>query len=212
MPDERELAAGRFLSDNQRDYLKGDYEPPNKNAERQYRSQIRDRMVGAILDLGVVVRKLQHTDRESLFNYGTEEEWIGTKKIDLLSEYRHNRWGDIGFAHEFGELIQFFWKTYRENGATRDTSLRQLELWTQKAEHEYLHGFEHGEGWTEHGKRPTDVEADYSMRTVDDIDVDSLLDRLNPDATEGRSAASELSGLEMKALVESDHAEILLKD
>jgi hypothetical protein len=214
VPDERELAAGRFLSDNQRSYLTGSFEPPNKNSERQYRSQIRDRTVGGILDLAVVAQNLERHDRELLFNYGTERKEVTEKveDIPLFPEYRHGKWGDIGFVVEFSEIIQFFWKTYRESGATRDTLLQHFEQWAKKAEHEYRHGFERYEGWIEQGKLPTDVEANFDMKTVDDVDVDALLDRLDPDSDSGRHVPSELSGLEMKALVESGHADIQLKD
>ena len=212
MPDKRERDAGRFLGQKQREYLTGDYEPPSANAERQYRSQIRDRTMGAIQEFGVVAKNLERNDRETLYNYGTDSEFTEeVGELKTLPESRYGR-GDFTFTMLVGEIIQFYWKTLRENGVTREELLRRFELLVERAEHEYRNEFERHEGWLEQGKRPTDIEADFSMESVDDIDVDALLTRLEEDADSGYRSVSELSGLEMKALIESGDAEISLTE
>ena len=212
MVDEETRNKGRSLTDTQREYLTGEGENISDNYERQIRSKIRDRFVGSIQDLGIIAKNLQQKDRKNLYNYNTDKslnEVLG--EVTTFPESQYGR-GDFLFTVVFGELIQFYWKTLRENGATREELLRRFELLAERAEHEYRNEFERYEGWLEQGKRPTDIEADFRMESVDDVDIDALLTRLEEDADSGYRSVSELSGLEMKALIESGDAEISLTE
>lgn len=55
---------GAFLTETQANYLRGDFEPPNKNAERQLRSQIRERTRGALTDFALVANTMGTDDRK----------------------------------------------------------------------------------------------------------------------------------------------------
>ena len=59
---------GRFLTETQRAYLKGDYKPPSHNAEIQNRYKIRQRVMGALADLSFVAPRLSNEDIEMIFN------------------------------------------------------------------------------------------------------------------------------------------------
>jgi hypothetical protein len=196
MPNKQERDYGRFLTNTQREYLHGHHNPPSKNAEKQTRSKIRDRTVGALIDLQHVSRRLKKEDRELIFEYEAPQIGAGHQ----FDEAPHNAWGDIGVGMAFRDITRFFYKMLRENGFSQDAMMAQLERVVEKAEHETRHGFEWQEGWTEHGRRAVDVEADFRLRTVDDVDVEKARERYEH--------GTELSGIEMKALLDSGEAEL----
>ena len=198
MPNKNELEKGRFLTDTQREYLKGGHESPSASAERQLRSKTRDRTVGAILDLQLVSRTLPKRDRENLYEYESERFQLGHR----FEEAPHDAWGDIGVSMAFQDITHFFYKLLRENGHDKQVMMGILERTVEKAEHDVRNNFEWKEGWTEHGRRAVDVEADFRLTTVDDVDLERAKKRFE--------SGSELSGLEMKALVESGVAEFEL--
>ena len=197
MPSEQERNYGRFLTDTQRDYLRGYHDPPNQNAEKQLRSKIRDRTVGAILDLHIVSRNLTEQDRELVFNY--KQSQIGSHRFE---EAAHNVWGYLGLVEVFRDITRFFYKLLRENGVSRAEAVTHLEKIAEKGEHETIHGFEWQEGWVDEGRRAVDVEADFRLKTLENIDVERVREKFE--------RGTEISGLEMKALVESDEAELQL--
>ena len=201
MPSKDQREKGRFLTETQLDYLQGKHDPPNRNAEEQMRSKIRDRTIGAIIDLQYIGRYLSKADREHLFNYKKEKLQLGHR----FEEAPHNAWGDIGVPAAFEDITRFFYRMLRENGFSRDIVVGQyLESIAEEGEHDYRNDFEWKEGWTKEGRRKVDVEADFRLKTVDDIDVERARERYEN--------GIELSGLEMKALLEQDQAEFSLKD
>lgn len=201
MPSEDERQKGRFLTDTQQDYLNGSHDPPSDNAEVQLRSKIRDRMVGAMVELAHAGTNLGHRDRGLLYDNHTDVEFS-----ERFGEYHRfpeefpGRWGDLGFVHHAGLITGFFYKTMRENGYPRASALSILERVVEQTEHEVRNEFEHGEGWVEEGLRAVDVAADFRVKTVGEVDLDLAEDRLE--------SGTELSGLEVKALVDAGHAEV----
>ena len=200
MPSKEERDYGRFLTDTQRKYLHGHHDPPSENAKKQTRSKIRDRTVGALLDLHHVSQRLKKEDRELIFEYKAPQIGVGHR----FDEAPYDAWGDIGVGMAFQDITRFFYKMLRENGFSQDAMITQLESVVEKAEHEVRNGFEWQEGWTEHGRRAVDVEADFRIQTVDDVDIERARERLEH--------GTELSGMEMKALIEVGEAELQLNE
>lgn len=201
MPDKTQRDKGRFLTETQREYLLGHHDPPTRNAEEQMRSKIRDRTIGAIIDLQYISRYLTKEDRENLFNYAKEKLQPGHG----FEEAPHNAWGDVGVPVAFEDVTRFFYKMLRENGFSRDIVVgHHLERIAEEGEHEYRNDFEWKEGWMNEGRRSVDVEADFRLKTIDDVDVERARERFE--------SGIELSGLEMKALIEQDEAEFSLTE
>lgn len=64
----KQFEKGKFLTETQRAYLNGDYEPPSQNAEKQNRYKIRQRTLGALYDLSTVASGLSNEDIELIFD------------------------------------------------------------------------------------------------------------------------------------------------
>lgn len=193
MPDKEHLEKGHFLTKTQLEYLAGEREDLSSNAEDVKRARIRDRTVGAINDIGIISQNLGKNDRENLFDYNKPE------LIDLREPVDPNgKWGYAGFDVEFSYIIQFFYKIFRENGISRGEILAQIESAVEAAEFECRHGLESGER-IEKNIRPIDIEADFQITTVGNVDLQTAKLRY--------SRGEEISGMEMKALVESGYAE-----
>lgn len=207
MPNEQHREYGRFLTDRHREYLHGERDE-NDSSERQLRLEIRNRTVGALLDLGLVGTRLTRDDRKQIHSYAASDpsehaehagEYIQTHELE---DARYGVWGDLGVGLYFQYITQFLYKLVRE-GRSMDYTLARLEQIIEKAEHEHRNGFEFGEG-SQKGRRAVDVEAEFQMRTVDDVDLDRARERFE--------RGTELSGIEMKALVESGDAKIELNE
>lgn len=65
---------GPFLTELQREYLRGNYEPPSKNAERQLRSQMRKRTRAAFDDLQALSKGLSQQDQQLIAESDTPPE------------------------------------------------------------------------------------------------------------------------------------------
>lgn len=194
MPNKSEVGKGQFLSESQIEYLAGEHDQLSPNAEGTKRSRIRDRTVGAIHDLGIVCQNLGKDDRESLFDFDKPDLIDPNEPIDP-----RGKWGYAGFNTDFSHLIRFFYKMFRENGISREEILEELERTIVVAEFEYRHRLEHTER-LEQNLRPVDVEADFQVTTVGNVDLQTVKQRY--------VQGEELSGIEMKALVESGFAEL----
>lgn len=203
MPDEREFRAGRFLGEKQREYLTGDYQPDSSNLESQYRSQIRDRTVGALVDLKIVAENLERRDRELLHEYKKPQlQRVGSQKLEELPF--PGVWGQVGLSEYFVSTTEFLYKTLRENGASSEAMVGLLGYAARWAEHEVRNGYEYREGWLEEGRKAVDVETDFQLHTVQEVDVDMAKGKLE--------RGTELSGLELKALEQAGEIEITPAD
>jgi len=195
MPEKAEIEKGQFLSDSQIEYLVGEDNQLSSNAEQTKRSRIRDRTVGAIGDL-TTVTNLGRDDREKLFDFDKPD-----PIRPRTSAGPHGKWGYVGLDNNFNRLVQFFYKMFRENGVPREEILSELESAVEAAEFEFRHDLQRAERLEEH-LRPIDVEADFEITTVGNVDLQSARERAKWN--------EELSGIEMKALVESGYAELQL--
>lgn len=182
---------GRFLTPTQRDYLTGEHDPPTDNAESTMRSKIRERTVGAILELGLVSRSLGERDRELIFNYAKPEDiseysdMPGGVSVAFQSfdEAPIDRWEWLGLENEFSSMLEFFYKTARENGVPRSHILKSLEMAVEAAEGEWGIGFR-------------DVTVDLSVEEEESLDLDALAERYK--------RGEDLSLTELGALAKSD--------
>lgn len=84
---------GKFLTETQRAYLNGDYEPPSQNAEKQNRYKIRQRTLGALYDLSIAGIGLSNEDIELIFNPlepSKEMDLYDFEQVQQLTSF-HNR-------------------------------------------------------------------------------------------------------------------------
>jgi hypothetical protein len=195
MPDKEEIQKGRFLTETQIEYLVGENDQLSPNAEGTKRSRIRDRAAGAIGDL-TAVTNLGRADREELFDFDKPEPISPREPAEPVG-----KWGYAGLDFDFNRLVEFFYKMFRENGVPRERILAELESSVEAAEFEFRHDIERTERLEEH-LRPVDVEADFQITTVGNVDLQSARERYK--------MGEELSGMEMKALIESGYAELQL--
>lgn len=86
---------GVFLTETQDDYLRGDFTPPNKNAERQLRSQIRERTRDAFTDLALLSREMDSQDRKLLAESDTPSD-KGRLEYSNYSPNRGKRIHNLG--------------------------------------------------------------------------------------------------------------------
>lgn len=217
-----------FLTDGpkgQRAYLRGDYDPPSDNAENKKRADIREQTKAAIQDLGLVARsnRLRPEDRALILGMKTPDETAeASEMVEIVEEdgekslrfpgtgvgkpvrlpldpdapdtdADYGLWGPIGVWREMGSIIKWLYLMLREDGVTRETLSATVEQALESAEGEFRHGWP---GLMQH----KDVEATVSIETPDDVDVESVKQRLE--------RGIELTPMEMKALVRSGEYEL----
>ena len=98
------------MTEKQRDYLNGQHEPPNDNAEYQMRSKIRARTEGALSDF-FEVNKLSDDDVEKLFEGAGE---ISTKGTGI-NRPEGSRDLVLGFDDCLSAIIALACRGYQKN-------------------------------------------------------------------------------------------------
>lgn len=113
------------------------------------------------------------------------------------ADIEYGLWGRVGVATEMESILEFFYRTLREDGATREDvcSLIAVALETAEGKHQHSSPI----GW-----RHKDVTATVEVETVDDVDTAAARQRF--------ADGEDLSALELKALADSDEVEVTLSE
>lgn len=201
-----EFDRGKFLTETQRKYLQGNHEPPSDNAESQVRSKIRARTKAAIHDLGLIARNLEQKDRSLLLNAETPTSTNLDEMTQLTNgnrvplptdeEGEYGIWGWVGFSMEMGSILEFYYKTLREqeleegSNFSRSNITESIQASLESAERDYL----------DLPPNNHSIEATVEVETVDDVDLDKAKKRYQQ--------GKDLRPIEVKALIESDHAKL----
>jgi len=111
---------GRFLTDKQRKYLVGEYQPETDNAERVMRSKIRSRMKGALFEFYIINEYFSEKDLGLVFS-----EW----ESDLS---QHPETGEVYTidmmeqTKELDAIISMAYRGYRTHGMDQQEFTKRI--------------------------------------------------------------------------------------
>jgi len=188
---------GKIFSDAQRDYLKG--KKVSENYASTLDSRIKRRAIRPLEDIRLF-RKLDRSQREFIYNstkklnaegklveLGDKELWRPTKER-FLNE------GPIGLTFAFHAFFEFYYRTMRENGASAEAKMKELEYLIEKTEALVLKDTQGGR---------YDVNVTVEINDVSELHTEEAIEdakrRFEEDGIHG------VSSEELKALAEAGH-------
>lgn len=183
------MAGKEFLTETQREYLRGDHETPTKNAEQQMRKRIRENTRQALHDLALVSQTIERRDMHQIAWQKKDSE------NQLAPEYQ-----PAGFTMNIiPSIISILFRIWENQDVASEITERGFARYTERGIEDALEK----EGWY------ASVSADLKIRN--NRSFDEIWDRLE---TEGPDAVSHG---ELRSLVDAgqlshvEHAELMLE-